>query len=102
MRGETELCEPGGQSCGRKMKFAIAVVVLFAVVVPGNSQTSKHSGSHAAGERVKLFRQDRIVAWSCASSRQSPFVYVAGLAIRRVRQVQVVTIAWMSVEAAFL
>ena len=63
------------------MKFAIAVVVLFAVVLPSNSQASERPGSRVAGERVKLFTQHRIVAWSCASSRQSPFVYVAGLAV---------------------
>jgi hypothetical protein len=62
------------------MKFAI-VMALFAVVLPGNSQTSKNPGSRAVGERVKLFRHHGVVAWSCPSSRQSPFVYVAGLAI---------------------
>jgi hypothetical protein len=63
------------------MKSAIAAIVLFAVVLPGNSQTSKNPGSRAVCERVKLFRHHRVVAWSCASSRQSAFFYVAGLAI---------------------
>jgi Fungal chitosanase of glycosyl hydrolase group 75 len=63
-----------------EMKCAVAIV-LFAVVLPSNSQTSKNPGSHAACERFKLFRQHGIVAWSCASSGRSPFSYVAGLAV---------------------
>jgi hypothetical protein len=67
--------------CGRKMKFAIAVVVLFAVVLPSSSQAPEHPGSCAAGERVKFLRQRGIVAWSCASTRQSVFLYLAGSAV---------------------
>jgi len=62
------------------MKLAIAIVLL-AIALPTNSQTPKHPGSPAVCERVKLFRQHRIVAWSSSSSRLSPFFYVAGLAV---------------------
>ena len=64
-----------------EMKFAIAAIVLFAVVLPGNSQTSKDPGFRAVCERVKVFRHHRIVAWSFDSFGQSAFFYVAGLAI---------------------
>jgi hypothetical protein len=63
-----------------EMKFAIAII-LFVIVLPSNSRTSGHPGSPAVCERFKLFRQHRIVAWSCASSRLSPFFYLAGLAV---------------------
>jgi Fungal chitosanase of glycosyl hydrolase group 75 len=63
-----------------EIRFAIAIV-LFAIVVPSNSQTSKHSNSRVVCEKVKLFRQHRIVAWSSASSSLSAVFYVAGLAV---------------------
>lgn len=63
-----------------EMKFAIAIVLL-AVAMPGQSQTSKNVGSRVVCEKFKLFRQHGIVAWSCASSSRSAFFYVAGLAV---------------------
>jgi len=62
------------------MKFATAIV-LFAFVVPSSSQTPEQPVSRVVNEKFKLFRQHRIVAWSCASSSLSAFFYVAGLAV---------------------
>jgi hypothetical protein len=79
--GEEEGCVATRDKNGvAEMKLAIAIV-LIAIGLPGNSQTSKHPGSRAVCERFKLFRQRRIVAWSCGSPRLSAFFYVAGLAV---------------------
>lgn len=62
------------------MKFAI-VIVLLAISLPSNSQTSKSPASDDVCKRFKLFRQHNVDAWSFDSSGHGTFFYVAGLAV---------------------
>jgi hypothetical protein len=62
------------------VKFVLALLVL-AVVVPIDSQTSKLPISSQLSRRAKLFRHHSTIAWSCGSSSVGAFVYEAGLAI---------------------
>jgi hypothetical protein len=61
------------------MKFAL-LVLLLAVASPIYSQTRKQPDSGPARRQV-LFRQHGTIAWSCPSSNQSAFIYVAGFAV---------------------
>lgn len=62
------------------MKLAIVIVVL-STVLPSNSQTPRRPRSPVVSQKFELFRQHKIVAWSCASSSLNAFVYVAGFAV---------------------
>jgi hypothetical protein len=62
------------------MKFAMAILVL-AVALPSDSQTPRPPGSFVVSRKFELFRQRRVIAWSCPSSSVNAFVYVAGFAV---------------------
>lgn len=62
------------------MKSAMAILVLV-VALPSDPQTPRPPDSFVVSRKFELFRQHRVVAWSCPSSNVNAFVYVAGLAV---------------------